>query len=103
MASQKLIDLTTLAITDPVIVRIDASVIPATLVAEGLTGFEFISVLVSIDGGTTTQQSYQDDSEVKLTATNNTLSVNTPITIGLVKPVTISAAGVFLSSGTASV
>ena len=103
MASQILIDPTTLAITDPVIVKVDASVTPATLVAEGLTGVEVISVLVSTDDGTTTQQSFQNDTAVELTATNNTLSVNTPVTIGLLKPITGSAAGVFLSSGTASV
>ncbi len=103
MTAQKLIDPTTSAITDPVIVKIDDNVAPATLIAEGLTGVEVISVLVSNDGGATTQQAFQNGTAVELTATNNTLSVNTPVTVGLIKPVTGSAAGVFLSSGNASV
>ena len=70
---------------------------PATLIATGLAGVEEVDVFISIDNGVTEQAVQQEGSLVVLTVNNNTLTINSPMTVGVRKDATVSAAGVSLA------
>ena len=97
--SQTLIPAATDAETTQKVAKIRQEALPATLFATGLAGVEVATVFISPDGGGTFEAMFQGGTAVELTATNNIISINSPMTIGVTKDATASAAGVFLNSG----
>lgn len=97
---QALIEPTTAAVTEQKKADVKQQQLPATLIATGLAGAETVTVYFTGDDGVTWSPAYQKTEQVILTATNNTVSVNSPITIGVLKAASVSAVGVFLSQGT---
>ena len=95
--AQEIIAKQTGAVTTPVFVRVRKEMIPATIMADGLAGVEKAVVLRSVDGGETNEPAQQDGAAVELTATNNTITVNSPMMLGFTKEASVGAAGVFLS------
>ena len=65
--------------------------------ASGLTAAEYGDIQISHDGGTTFQDLYSDGSQVRLTDTNNSVTVYGPGVFRVDKEVTTNAAGVYLS------
>ncbi len=84
-------------VTTPVFNEIVGGDTPATLIATGLAGVEEVDVLISVDNGVSNQPVVQEGTTVKLTVTNNTVTINSPMTVGVIKDTTVGAAGVFLS------
>lgn len=103
MTAQVLIEPQTAAVEDIKFVKASINTVPATLIATGLTGKEVIPVYVTPDNGATSVVASQNDIVVELTATNNVISVNTPVHLGVGKPLTASKVGVYLASGTSDV
>ena len=103
MTAQVLIKPQTAAVTDIKFVKVNSNTVPATLVATGLTGKEVIPIYITPDGGATSELASQYDVAVELTATNNVISVNTPVHLGVGKPLTASKVGVYLANGTSDV
>ena len=97
--SQTLIPAATAAETTEKIAKIRQEALPATLFATGLAGSEKAVVSISPDGGATFVEVQQEGVAIELTAINNTISINSPMTIGVTKEATVSAAGVFLNTG----
>jgi len=97
--SQTLIAPVTAAVTVAKVVKIRQEALPATLFATGLAGIEKAVVNISQDAGATLTPAFQDGTAVELTATNNTIAINSPMTIGVTKGGTAVAAGVFLNTG----
>ncbi len=96
---QTLIALATGAETDVKEAKIIQDQVPATLIARGLAGVEVVPVLFSTDNGATFENVFEGGSQVTLTATNKTFTINSPIHIGVTKPTTAGNAGVFLAVG----
>jgi len=71
--------------------------IPATLIALGLDGVEKVEVFISPDNGETEEAVVQETVIVTLTASNNVVTINSPMTVGVQKSATTVAVGVFLS------
>jgi len=80
--------------------KITADLVPATLIAAGFTsGTEIIPVLFSVDDGATSEPVVQDTTTITLTKDKKIFAVNSPMTIGVTKPVTVQEVGVFLALG----
>ena len=103
MTAQTLIKPQTAAIEAIKFVKVDSNIVPATLIATGLTGKEVVPIYVTPDGGETSELASQESVAVELTATNNVISVNTPVYLGVSKPLTAAAVGVYLASGISDV
>ncbi|MEE8233706.1 MAG: hypothetical protein V3R41_03405 [Gammaproteobacteria bacterium] len=97
--SQVIIAPVTAVVTVAKIVKIRQEALPATLFATGLAGVEKAVVNISPDGGDSLTPAAQSGTAVELTATNNTIAINSPMTIGITKTATAGAAGVFLNTG----
>jgi len=97
MAALTLIPSQTAAVTVVVFHSLTEQDVPATVLAIGLAGAESVPVRVSVDDGGTSEAASQGGTAVTLTATDNILAVNTPMTIGVTKPTTAGAAGVFIA------
>lgn len=100
MAAQQIFAKQTAAVTIPAIVKISQEQLPATLIGDGLTGADAIPINVTVDDGVTNYAAEQQGTAVTLTTTNNTIAINSPMTLRLTKPVTAGTAGVFLAAVT---
>lgn len=98
LQSQTLIEETTSVVASVVGtgVAITQDMTPATLFVTNLAGVEEVDIFISQDAGLTFQASAQDGSLVTMSLLNNTLSINSPMRIGVTKDATVSASGVFL-------
>lgn len=101
MSAETIIPKQTAAVTTAKIVRIlDHKEIPATIFARDLAGGETVTIEISEDDGVSGGSVLQDGSTVELNATsNNTFSVNSPMTLRITKSITVSAVGVFIERG----
>ncbi len=70
--------------------------LPTTIFATGLAGSESVAILFSTDGGVTFEPLAQDGADLVLTATKNTLAINSPMLLGVTKSATIASSGVFI-------
>ena len=88
----------TAAVTVAVPFAVQQRFLKATLMATGLAGAEAIPVLFSVDDGVTFEAASELGTAVELTATNNTTAINSPILLGVTKPATAGAVGVYIMS-----
>jgi len=99
MAAHTVIPKQTAEVTVPVIVNLEnPQALPATIVDVGLVAAETAPISFSEDDGTTKTPASQEGAVVVLTATNNVIKIDSPITLTVVKDATVGAAGVFLFS-----
>ena len=77
------------------IVRVKINTVPFTLIATNLAGEEVIPVYFSVDDGRSWTALQNGVGDVELTATGNTLAVYSPMQLGVAKPTTVGAVGVF--------
>ena len=68
---------------------------PVTLLATGIAGVEEVEIYFSVDSGVSYVVAQQDGDPVVMTRTHNTLTVNSPIYLGIVKATTANPVGVF--------
>lgn len=92
----ELIAPTTTAVTTEVPFPIGMSSLKATLMATGLEGAEAIPVSFSVDNGVSFFPASEFGTAIELTATTNTVAINSPIFIGVTKPATSGAVGVYI-------
>lgn len=97
MPSITLIEPTTAAVTTTVFHAIQGEDVPATLIVQGLAGAEEVDIVISVDNGATSATAFQDGAAIVLTATDNTLAINSAMRIGVLKDATLAATGVFIS------
>lgn len=76
--------------------RVRQQFLPATIFATNLAGAESVAILFSIDDGVTFEPLSQDGADLTLVATANTLTINSPMLLGVTKTATAAAAGVFV-------
>jgi len=100
MAAQTIIPKQTAAVIIPVLIKITQELLPVTLMGDGLTGSDSIPISLTVDDGVTSFASSQDNTAVALTVTNNTIAINSPMTLRVTKPMTSGTAGVFLAAAT---
>lgn len=94
-----LIEPTTLAVVTPQkFVEVPGSSIPATVMADGLAGAETVTLHRSVDNGVTSEIIQQEGAVVTLTETDNTRTLNSPLTIGATKLATVAPVGVVIAS-----
>ena len=93
-----IIEPTTLASTGPEFIEITGADIPATLIATGLTGGEAMLLAISMDNGVTAIQISIDGVSASLLADNNVITINSPMTLVVVKFSTSNPAGAFLAT-----
>jgi len=93
----ELIEATTDAVTTPAEASINGSDVPVTIHAEGLAGVE--TVQLKVRNGGAYVDVYQDGHLLRLTATQNVLSINSPMELGVTKSATVAAVGVYLTYG----
>ncbi len=99
MAAHTVIPKQTAAVTTPVVVNLESpQALPATIVAVGLATTETATISFSEDDGTTKTEAKQEGVSVVLSATNNIIKIDSPVTITVVKDATAGAAGVFVFS-----
>lgn len=72
--------------------------IPCTIIASGLTGAEEITVEIETADESTYVALYLEDAQVKLTATDNTITFYGPGEYKFVKPLTAGNVGLYMSS-----
>jgi hypothetical protein len=68
--------------------------------ADNLDGSETIEIFRVTDGDPQGggDNVFQDGTQVELSVTNNTITVNSPMTIGVTKGVTVNAVGIFIAT-----
>ena len=91
-----IIPATTDAVTTHAVVAIQQRFYPATVVAEGLDGVEEVPLFFSTDDGENFEAFQDGGSPVVLTATNNQQGIFGPTFLGITKPATANAVGVFI-------
>lgn len=99
MAALTLIAQQTPAVSVPRQFRVKQLSLPMTLIATNLAGSEEVDVFVSVDDGLNFEAVFQDGAAVALTATANTMAVNSPGLFAVTKDATAGLAGVFLAGG----
>lgn len=96
MASKTLISPTTAVATND-FEKVIGNQIPATLFATNLATTEEVDISISPDAGATFETIFQEGSAVVLSATNNTMTINSPVRIRVAKDATAALSGVFLN------
>lgn len=76
--------------------------LPATIFASTLAGSEAVPILFSVDGGVNFEPLAQDGADLTLTATDNAFNIQSPLLLGVTKPTTVGAAGVFIMTSNPS-
>ena len=93
MSAIEVIAPTTSAITAQAMRRVKT--VPSTIIADALAGAEEVEVYATIDDGLNWFVYQQEGAPVVLTATSQSFSVQSPITLGFLKDATASACGVY--------
>lgn len=84
------------AVTTVVAFRVQQRFVPATIFATNLAGAESVAILFSVDDGLTFEPLSQDGADLTLVPTANTLTIRSPMLLGVTKTATVAAGGVFV-------
>lgn len=92
----ELIKAQTGAVTTPAVFPVVQKALPATVSASNLAGSESVAILFSVDGGSTFEPMSQGGAALELTATDNQLTIESPLMLGVTKSATAGLSGVFI-------
>jgi hypothetical protein len=100
MAAQTLIAAVTGAVSTQVDFKITSSMLPVTILTEGLDSGETVTLHSSPDDGTTFSPLYKDGTAVTIATQDGCVVIDYPIYLGVTKTATAAACGVYAAYST---